>query len=45
MARSFWNPGLGHWFGLRPDDMGALTPFQLDACREFIEKSTKKGKG
>lgn len=37
--QAYWQPWLGHWFHLRPQDMQDLTPQQLDECVDFVEKA------
>lgn len=35
---SYWRPWLGHFCALRPEDVGDLTPAQLNACFDFVPK-------
>ena len=34
---TYWQPWLGHICHLRPQDLGEMTPYQLEACREYAE--------
>lgn len=41
---SYWFPTLGNSYrgpGLRPSDLGDLTPAQLYAAAEFVRKNTE----
>ena len=33
----FWQPWLGHWCHLRPQDLGGMTPDQLEACHDWVK--------
>ncbi len=35
--KSYWQPFLGDVCGLRPADLGDLTPSQLDGCRDYFD--------
>lgn len=37
MPELYWQPWLGE-LGLRPSDLADLTPQQMDACFDYVEK-------
>ncbi len=34
---TYWRPFLGDVCNLRPCDLGGLTPYQLDECRDYFD--------